>query len=302
MASAKFDKLIEYVIANDDKKARSLFHQIVVDKSRKIYEALDMDNTERAFDDVEADHTASGEQEFGGDAADDLETDVFADGEVDGGEELEGEGAELNPEIDDRVADLETEFDALKAEFEELLQAEEGGEDSSEEEVFDDGEGELEGLDSAVADEEAGTDEEEAGEESEEAGEEETEAGEHEEEAGEEEEEAGEEEKEEAVDESVIKEYVLKVTKGLANEKEEGFVNTKSVNAGKNDIVKGVDAKNLNQGGESKGRPNPTTKEMTTDKIANRPGADSGVKSLKPAPKPVTTKEESGVNTKAVES
>src|SRR6516165_6289036 len=114
--SKNFEKLIEYVIAGDEKKARELFHQIVVDKSRKIYEALDVDDTERAFDEVEADHVAT--DELGGDEVDDLESDVF----VDGGEADEvpveaGEG-DLNPDIDDRVADLETEFDALKAEFE----------------------------------------------------------------------------------------------------------------------------------------------------------------------------------------
>ena len=34
--ASKFDTLIEYVIADDEKKARALFHQIVVDKSRKM--------------------------------------------------------------------------------------------------------------------------------------------------------------------------------------------------------------------------------------------------------------------------
>lgn len=286
MASTKFEKLIEYVIANDDKKARSLFHQIVVDKSRKIYEALDVDDTERAFDDVEADHTAAGElDELGGDEADDLEHDVFVDGdEADG---MGEEETELNPEIDDRVADLETEFDALKAEFEELLHSDEAEEEGEEVAAEEEGEG-LEDLESAV-DEHEGEEEhiEDEAEEGEEA-------------AGEAEEEAAEEE--EPVDESVIREYVLKVTKGLADESEEGFVNKKSPVSAKPSIVAGVSAKNLNQGGTSEGRPNPKSGEMTTDKIANRPGADSGVKSLKPAPKPVTTKEEGSVNKKSVEA
>ena len=35
-----FEQLIEYVINDDEAKARELFHQIVVDKSRAIYEEL----------------------------------------------------------------------------------------------------------------------------------------------------------------------------------------------------------------------------------------------------------------------
>jgi len=296
--ASKFETLIEYVIANDNKKARSLFHQIVVDKSRKIYEALDMDDTERAFDDVEADHTASdedfgdeGETEFGGDESDDLQTDVFADGE-EAGLGLGGEegGEELNPEIDDRVADLESEFDALKAEFEELLHAEEGEDESleSDEEGEDE---ELEGLDSAV--------EEDGGEEF--GDDEETETESETEDFGDGEEETeSEEEKEEPVDESVIREYVLKVTKGLSNSSEEGFVQKKSPVSAKPSIVPGITPKNLNQGGTSQGRPNPKSGELIGDKeVVNRPGH---MAKLIPAPKKAVNKEEGSVNKKSVEA
>ena len=282
--STKFEKLIEYVIANDEKKARSLFHQIVVDKSRKIYEALDIDDTERAFDDVESDHIAADDlDELGGDEADDLESDVFVDSEE------AGEGADLNPEIDDRVADLESEFDALKAEFEELLQSDEDEEDETEEAEEEEGEG-LEDLESAV-DEHEGEDEqiEDEVESDEDA------------EDGEEESFEDEEETEEPVDESVIREYVLKVTQGLADDKEEGFVQKKSPVSAKPSIVPGISAKNLNQGGKSEGRPTPKAGEMIGDKeVVNRPGRKSV--ELKPAPKPVTSKEESGVNKKSIES
>jgi len=292
MASTKFEKLIEYVIANDDKKARSLFHQIVVDKSRKIYEALDVDDTERAFDDVEADHTASGElDELGGDQADDLQSDVFVDGAEAGSDELGmgEEGADLNPEIDDRVADLESEFDALKAEFEELLHSEEAEEKEEEEGFEEEGEG-LEDLESAVE-----------GEESEEEGIEDQVEGDEEAEAEEGAAEGEEEKEEEPVDESVIREYVLKVTQGLSDDKEEGFVNKKSPVSAKPSIVPGISAKNLNQGGTSEGRPNPKAGEMIGDKeVVNRPGRKTV--DLKPAPKPVTTKEEGSVNKKSVEA
>ena len=294
MASkSKFDKLIEFVISDDQKKAKALFHQIVVDKSRKIYEDLEVEPS-RAFDDVESDHTSS--DEFGGDEGDDLETDVFADDDesMEGldDESLEGED-ELNPEIDDRVADLESEFDALKAEFEELL-GDEGEEHDEEgddfEELADDEEGdadvddEIEGdvEDQDFDDDEEGTDEDGA-------------------EDGDldlDEDDAEEEDDEEPVDESIIREYVDKVTKGLANSTESEGTNKKSVVAGKNDIVKGVSAKNLNQGGESKGRPTPPSGKFTNEPIVNVPGGDAKLKAVK---KP-SNKEDAGTNKKSVEA
>ena len=36
----KFEQLIEYVINDEEDKARELFHDIVVEKSREIYEEL----------------------------------------------------------------------------------------------------------------------------------------------------------------------------------------------------------------------------------------------------------------------
>ena len=36
----KFEQLIEYVINDEETKARELFHDIVVEKSRQIYEDL----------------------------------------------------------------------------------------------------------------------------------------------------------------------------------------------------------------------------------------------------------------------
>ena len=38
--STKYEQLIEYIINDDEAKARELFHQIVVEKSRDIYESL----------------------------------------------------------------------------------------------------------------------------------------------------------------------------------------------------------------------------------------------------------------------
>ena len=37
---SKYEQLIEYIINEQEDKARELFHQIVVEKSRDIYESL----------------------------------------------------------------------------------------------------------------------------------------------------------------------------------------------------------------------------------------------------------------------
>ncbi len=329
--ASKFESLIEHIVAGNEKKARSLFHSIVVEKSRKIYEDLDV---ERAFDDVEVDHV--GDADFiGGDASDDLETDVFVDGEEYKDKEEENDDDDnLNPEIDDRVADLETQYDELVAEFEALKDAEDAeddeddeddetedeefdadmDEDDAEEDAFDadvdEDDAEDEEIDSAVdeddsVDDEAEGDDFDAEIEHEESEEEQDDADMDEDDAEDEEfdadmdEDDAEEDEKEAVDESLIREYVLNVTKGLANSSEEGFVQKKSPVAGKNDIVRGVTAKNIAQGGVSKGRPTPEIKPLIGDEeVVNRPGRKSV--NLKNAPKPVT-KEPSDVNKKSVE-
>ena len=38
--TSKFEQLIEFVINDDEPQAKALFHEIVVEKSREIYESL----------------------------------------------------------------------------------------------------------------------------------------------------------------------------------------------------------------------------------------------------------------------
>ena len=70
--STKYEKLIEYIINDDEAKARELFHQIVVEKSRDIYESLidEQDLEEvggnpvgRMVDEISADETGMAEDE-----------------------------------------------------------------------------------------------------------------------------------------------------------------------------------------------------------------------------------------------
>jgi len=61
----KFEKLIELIVNEDSKEAKKLFHDIVVEKSRTIYESLldeeDIDDVEEMEDEVDADEEGLGE-------------------------------------------------------------------------------------------------------------------------------------------------------------------------------------------------------------------------------------------------
>ena len=144
----RFEQLIEYVINDEEAKARELFHDIVVEKSRQIYENImaeeaDEELEEAADEDIE-------EGMMGGDAADNLIDDVEMEEESDmnmeaeGDEEEEfsmsadddGEEAEFSmgdesgmggdePATKDDIMNLEDKLDQLMAEFEDLM----GGDD-----------------------------------------------------------------------------------------------------------------------------------------------------------------------------
>jgi hypothetical protein len=138
----KFEAMLEALINEDHEAAKDIFHNIVVAKSREIYENLlaeesDDEEFEEAFgddeegDDDEEDETDDfgaddeGDDEFGVDdeegddefGVDDEEGDDFGDDEF-GDEESDGD-------LEDRVLDLEDALDELKSEFEQLLAGEE---------------------------------------------------------------------------------------------------------------------------------------------------------------------------------
>jgi hypothetical protein len=114
--SDKFNELIELIISEETDQAKALFHDIVVDKSRSIYESL-IDETEEDEELEESDF----DEELGGDAAEEFIDDISADEE---GLALEDED-EDEEEMEDRVVDLEDALDELKAEFEKMM----GGDD-----------------------------------------------------------------------------------------------------------------------------------------------------------------------------
>ena len=122
--SDKFNELIELIISEETDQAKALFHDIVVDKSRSIYESLIDDTEEEETEEDEELEESDFDEELGGDAAEEFIDDISADEE---GLALEDEGEE--EEMEDRVVDLEDALDELKAEFEKMMAGEEGEED-----------------------------------------------------------------------------------------------------------------------------------------------------------------------------
>ena len=147
-----FEQLLEYVVNGETAKADELFHQLVVQKSREIYEGLiedemkDVDIDEASEDDEEEmdEATESDDEEmeegievtfaetddeadaFGGDATDDLAADVGDDGESDddgmdmGGDDDMGMGGEGGSDHD-VLMDLKSDLADLMAKFDSLM-------------------------------------------------------------------------------------------------------------------------------------------------------------------------------------
>ena len=132
MSTAKFEKLIDLIINEDNEKAEQLFHEIVVEKSRDIYESLiNEDMTGSLVDEVSSEEEGmDGMMEDDDEFTDDeeIEGDYDVDGEEDfGDEEVELDGDEMGEEedLEDRVIDIEEKLDRLMAEFEDEIGSDE---------------------------------------------------------------------------------------------------------------------------------------------------------------------------------
>jgi hypothetical protein len=141
--SKNFEQLIEFVINDEEDKARELFHDIVVAKSRQIYEEMmEADEVVEAEEDDEemmeaeaADDEEEVEESIGGDSADDLIDDVEMEEE---GMSMEGEGDDMSDEggadVENKLMDIEDKLDELMSEFEALM----GGDDMGDDDMGDD--------------------------------------------------------------------------------------------------------------------------------------------------------------------
>ena len=121
MDHKKFETLIDLIINENEEQARALFHDIVVEKSREIYEDIMSDEMDEGMggqvgqmmDEISAEEQGMTEEEdeeidFDGEGDDDI-IDIEAD------EEGSEEG------VEDRLISIEDKLDQLMAEFEEIM-------------------------------------------------------------------------------------------------------------------------------------------------------------------------------------
>jgi len=132
----QFEAMLEALINEDQETAKEIFHNIVVGKSREIYEELlaesfddskdrgpayeseeeeegeEEDGEEEEGEEEEGEEEESDDsgEEVGGDAGDDFVSDIE-----------DGDDEESDGDIEDRVMDLEDALEDLKAEFEQLM-------------------------------------------------------------------------------------------------------------------------------------------------------------------------------------
>ena len=286
--TSKFEQLIEYVINDEEAKAKELFHDIVVEKSREIYENL-MDETEELDeesdserddhaekagkkvakdieydelheeDDEELDENYGMEEELMNDVETEEEgisMEEESDAEFDDKAENDGEemthdmeaGHDEEGNIEDRVVDLEDKLDELMAEFESLM-----GNDGVESDLAGEEGDEVEG-DALAADDTMAF-----------------------------------------ADEGQMMEEGIELTKVAPAKMGDDGANTKSPVAA-NSGAAGMASKPVTTtGAEAKGRPAPTAGSISNEKFQNAPA--SGSKKLSPATKPHLA-QAAGVNTK----
>jgi hypothetical protein len=149
MDNKKFEQLIDLIINENEEQARALFHDIVVEKSREIYEdMMDDDMGEgmggqvgQFIDEISVEEQGMAEGED-----DDLEFDSDEDEVIDieDGEDEEGMGEE---DLEDRVVDLEDKLDQLMAEFEDIMAGDDEEVDGDESDAEFDDEAEEAGKD-----------------------------------------------------------------------------------------------------------------------------------------------------------
>jgi hypothetical protein len=258
---AKLEQMLQYLINEDKTKAEELFHELVVEKSREIYENLldddiqvdeeDDDLDEESGDDDDLDEASDDEDleenygidEIGGDPSDDMMGDVGmnSDDEDDmgdmGDDDTSDESGSEAATKDD-VMDIKDALEELKAEFEAML-AGNGGDDEGDDEGDDD-----------MGDDEGDDD-------------------------------MGDDEGNPFAKENV-REYVEKVQSGsgpYGSTKGDNGTNAKSIVAGKNNM--GGTTANIVKGGTSEtggtkgGLAQPNPKDMSTGNV-NVPGGNAG--------------------------
>ena len=130
----KFEKLIEYIINDEDTKARALFHDIVVERSRDIYEdimaheTVHGDEVEEMVDELQDEETQmedEGDEDFNLDSEEDGklsgEMNPEMGGDMEVGDHDDHEDHAEHEEIEDTVMGIDSKIDELLAKFDEIM-------------------------------------------------------------------------------------------------------------------------------------------------------------------------------------
>ena len=260
MEIKKFDKLIDLIINENEEQAKDLFHDIVVEKSREIYESI-MAEEEMMDDDLEegmggqvgdlADEITAEESGISEEEDEQIDIDSEEIFDIDGADE-----SEAGDEVEDAVIRIEDKLDDLMAEFEEIMGKEddlEGRDDEMDADLHD-----IEGdIDDQEVDVDINVDDEEL------------------------------------VAEAIT---LQKVTAKMGDNGEQTRSPVDANSGSKGSVAKPVNFDDGNSG--EQGRPAPTAKDVDgASGFQNQPGKNA--KPLSAAPKPVTA-QASGVNTKSV--
>ena len=124
MDNKKFEQLIDLVINENEEQARALFHDIVVEKSREIYENMMHDEMDEGMDgiggqvgqmmdEISAEEEGMTEEDEVVDFDDEDDDDIV---DIDTDDEMgDDEG------VEERLVSIEDKLDQLMAEFEEIM-------------------------------------------------------------------------------------------------------------------------------------------------------------------------------------
>lgn len=133
----KYEQLINLVINENEEQARELFHEIVVEKSREIFESIMAEDDDMMEDEMEGMGGQVGDllDEINAEEAGVMEeeeeeldfTDDEEDIEIGGEEDFDDE--EGGEEVEDAVIRIEDKLDQLMAEFEDIMGGGDAGDD-----------------------------------------------------------------------------------------------------------------------------------------------------------------------------
>jgi len=266
MENKKFEQLIDLIINEDEEQAKELFHDIVVAKSKEIYESImedenaDADDLEEGMggqvgdlaDEIQAEESGIAEDEEEIDMDSEEVFDIEGDDEVDATLDIEANSSE---EVEDAVVRIEDKLDTLLDEFEAIMADEDelkGRDDEMDADLHD--------IEDEMSDPEVDVN----------------------------------------IDDEELVAEAINLPKITAKMGDNGDNSRSPVDA--NSGQKGMDAHPVDfdlGNNDEKGRPAPTAKDVDgASSFQNVPGKQKGGK-LSSAPKPVTA-QASGTNTKSV--